>query len=253
MLATIGAKPASAATPGTITTIAGGDAPGPSPATTVALNTPTAVASAGGSIYLAEPQWGVIRKVDSSDSETVVAGVGALGYSGDGGPATSAELSYSQGVAVDASGDVFIADTSNDRVRMVATNTGTYFGQAMTKGDIYTIAGKGDNGGYGGYSGDGGPGTAAQLSNDVPNLAVDPSGNVVIADGYNSRVRVVAASTGSFYGQAMTEGDIYTIAGDGTFGYSGDGGPATSAELYMPYGLDVRRVRRRLHHRSRCW
>ena len=122
---------------------------------------------------------------------------------------------------------------------MVATNTGTYFGQAMTKGDIYTIAGKGDNGGYGGYSGDGGPGTAAQLSNDVPNLAVDPSGNVVIADGYNSRVRVVAASTGSFYGQAMTEGDIYTIAGDGTFGYSGDGGPATSAELYMPYGLDV--------------
>ena len=65
------------------------------------------------------------------------------------------------------------------------------------------------------------------------------SGNLVIADTFNQRVRVVAASTGTFYGRAMTAGDIYTVAGDGTEGFSGDGGPATSAELYAPAGVAV--------------
>jgi hypothetical protein len=99
----------------------------------------------------------------------------------------------------------------------------------MTAGDIYTVAGDGTLG----FSGDGGPATVAEL--DLPSgVTVDTSGNVLIADTYNNRIRVVAASTGTFYGQAMTAGDIYTIAGNGTYGFSGDGGPATTAELGTP-------------------
>ena len=215
------------------------------------------------------------------------------GFSGDGGPATSAELNDPAGVAVDGAGNLVIADTGNERVRVVAASTGTFYGRAMTAGDIYTVAGDGTVG----FSGDGGPATSAEL--DVPagvavdgagnlviadtgnqpgaggggqhrhvlragddrrghlhrgrrrhggvlrrwrpghqrrarrpgGVAVDGAGNLVIADTGNSRVRVVAASTGTFYGQAMTAGDIYTVAGDGTRGFSGDGGPATSAEL----------------------
>ena len=106
----------------------------------------------------------------------------------------------------------------------------------MTAGDIYTIAGNGTAG----YTGDGGPATTAELYSP-DEVAVDSAGNLVIADTNNNRVRVVAASTGTFYGQAMTAGDIYTIAGDGTAGYSGDGGPATTAELNSPSGVDHRR------------
>ena len=114
----------------------------------------------------------------------------------------------------------------NNRIRVVAASTGTFYGQAMTAGDIYTVAGNGSSG----FSGDGGPATSAELSHP-DSVAVDGAGNLVIADTDNNRVRVVAASTGTFYGQAMTAGDIYTVAGNGTSGFSGDGGPATSAEL----------------------
>ncbi|MGH3158836.1 MAG: hypothetical protein ACRDNF_20010, partial [Streptosporangiaceae bacterium] len=107
----------------------------------------------------------------------------------------------------------------------VAASTGTFYGQAMTVGNIYTVAGDGQRG----SSGDGGPATAAELV--LSSVAADAAGNLVIADGGNERVRVVAASTGTFYGQAMTAGYIYTVAGDGHCGFSGDGGPATSAEL----------------------
>ncbi len=163
-----------------------------------------------------------------------IAGDGVAGYSGDGGPATSAELNFPHGVAVDGSGNVVIADGNNYRVRVVAASTGTFYGQAMTAGDIYTVAGDG----VAGYSGNGGPATSAELS--VPDgVAVDGSGNVIIADPYNDRVRVVAAKTGTFYGQAMTAGDIYTIAGDGVAGYSGNGGPAAAAELNDPDGVAV--------------
>jgi len=163
-----------------------------------------------------------------------VAGDGGHGYSGDAGPATAAELARPDGVTVDAAGNLVIADTSNYRVRVVAARTGTFYGQAMTAGDIYTIAGNGTAG----HSGDGGPATAATLASPE-GVAVDGSGNLVIADTGNERVRVVAASTGTFYGQAMTAGDIYTAAGNGTAGYSGDGGPAASAELYTPEGVAV--------------
>jgi secreted PhoX family phosphatase len=162
------------------------------------------------------------------------AGDGNDGFSGDGGPATSAELSFPGGVAVDGAGNLMIADTANKRVRVVAVKTGTFYGQAMTAGDIYTVAGDGT----GGFSGDGGPATSAQLQSPA-GVAVDGAGNLVIADTDNNRVRVVAVKTGTVYGQAMTAGDIYTVAGDGTGGFSGDGGPATSAQLQSPAGVAV--------------
>jgi trimeric autotransporter adhesin len=163
-----------------------------------------------------------------------VAGDGHVGHTGDGGPGTSAKLDQPEGVAVDAAGNLVIADLFNARVRVVAASTGTFYGQAMTAGDIYTVAGDGTKG----FSGDGGPATAAEL-NEPGNVTVDAAGNLVIGDSGNDRVRVVAAKTGMFYGQAMTAGDIYTVAGDGTAGFSGDGGPATSAELYFPRGVAV--------------
>jgi hypothetical protein len=163
-----------------------------------------------------------------------VAGDGTEGFAGDGGPATGAELSGPGGVAVDGSGNLVIADTGNQRIRAVAASTGTSYGQAMTAGHIYTVAGDGTQG----FAGDGGPATGAELSGPSA-VTVDGSGNLVIADAGNQRVRVVAASTGTFYGQAMTAGDIYTVAGDGTGGFSGDGGPATSADLSGPSAVAV--------------
>ena len=168
-----------------------------------------------------------------------VAGTGTLGFSGDGGPATAAELFTPEAVAVDGAGNLVIGDAGNKRVRVVAARTGTFYGQAMTAGDIYTVAGDGDES----SSGDGGPATAAGLTPGA--IAIDGAGNLVIADSYpntdtsNNRIRVVAARTGTFYGQAMTAGDIYTVAGTGDAGYSGDGGPATAAELDNPDGVAV--------------
>ncbi len=165
------------------------------------------------------------------------AGDGTAGYSGDGGPATSAQLDESvfvpnlegytlAGVAVDGAGNLAIADGGNDRIRVVAAHTGTYYGTTMTAGHIYTVAGDGTAG----YSGDGGRATSAELNNPA-DVKVDGAGNLVIADSGNSRIRVVAAHTGTYYGTTMTAGHIYTVAGDGAGGYSGDGGPATSAEI----------------------
>jgi hypothetical protein len=173
------------------------------------------------------------RPMTAGDIYTI-AGHGKLGFSGDGGPATSAEFNEPAGVAVDGAGNLLIADFFNERIRVVAASTGSFYGQAMTAGDVYTVAGNGTDG----FSGDGGPATAAELS-EPAGVAVDANGNLVIADTDNERVRVVAASTGTFYGQAMTAGDIYTIAGNGTPGFSGDGGPATAAEFYIPQSVAV--------------
>ena len=140
---------------------------------------------------------------------------------------------------MDATGNVLISDSDNDRVRVVAERTGTFYGQAMTAGDIYTIAGDGTVG----LSGDRGPATKAGLFRPA-GLAMDATGNVLISDTLNNRVRVVAERTGTFYGQPMTAGDIYTVAGAGPHGtgaggFSGDGGPATKAELNGPAGVAV--------------
>jgi secreted PhoX family phosphatase len=149
-----------------------------------------------------------------------VAGTGAAGYSGDGGPAAAARLRSPSGVAVDPQGDVLVADTGNCRVREVAATTADRFGVRMEAHHIYTVAGDGTCG----YSGDGGPAAAARLRSPS-GVAVDPQGDVLVADTDNCRVREVNGA------------GISTLAGDGTCGYSGDGGPASEAELWDPTGV----------------
>ena len=147
-----------------------------------------------------------------------VAGNGSLGYGADDVPATSTDLFHPQGVAVDSTGIIYIADTSNVRVRGVAVG-----------GYIYTVAGNGTPG----YCCDGGPGLDALLSNPS-GVAVDSSGNIYIADTYNNRIRKVVPITG--LGQTYT---ITTVAGTGAGGYGGDGGLATGALLNAPLGVAV--------------
>jgi hypothetical protein len=163
-----------------------------------------------------------------------VAGDGTAGFGGDGGPAAAAELNSPEAVTADAHGNMVIADTGNNRIRVAAATSGTFYGVAMTAGHIYTVAGNGTAG----YSGDGGPATAAMLQAPA-SVVTDAAGNLVIADSANNRIRVVAATSGTFYGAAMTAGDIYTVAGNGSYGFTGDGGPATSAELRDPLGVSL--------------
>jgi hypothetical protein len=163
-----------------------------------------------------------------------IAGVGGNGFSGDGGPALKAKLNWPDGAAIDHHGNVVIVDNYNDRLRVIAARTGTFYGIKMTAGDIYTVAGDGSFA----YSGDGGPARKAGMQPIA--VAVDAAGNLILTD-FSHRVRVVAAATDTFYGQAMTAGDIYTIAGNGTSGFAGQGGPATSAEFHRADGVTVDR------------
>jgi trimeric autotransporter adhesin len=199
-----------------ITTIAGngvysysGDG---GPALSAQLSSPRGLAAdATGNLFIADTNNGRLRKV-SNGTLTTVAGIGSCCYSGDNGPATSAVLYTPYGVAVDAAGNPFIADTSNNRIRKVSAD-----------GTIVTVAGNGQQG----YSGDGGAATGAQLFR--PNaVAVDATGNLFIADTENNRVRKVSL-----------DGKIATVAGNGQAGYSGDGGLATSASLNNPAGVAV--------------
>jgi hypothetical protein len=160
-----------------------------------------------------------------------VAGDGSAGYSGDRGPATSAGLFQPWQVTTDAAGNLLIADTGNNRLRVVAEHTGTYYGQAMTRGDIYTVAGTGGQG----FNGNGIPATTAMVS--PTSVTTDGAGNLVIAS--NQQIRVIAEHTGTYYGQAMTAGDIYSVAGGDATGLSGDGGPATSAWFDNPTTVAV--------------
>jgi hypothetical protein len=202
---------------GIITTVAGDGTPGYSgdggPATSAQLNGPLGVAlDASGNLFIADDDNNAIREVNAQTGDiTTVAGNGDWGSSGEGGPATSAELSDPTGVAVDASGNLFIANPGDNTVREVSAQTG----------DMTIVAGSGTGG-------DGGPATSASL-NDPFGVTVDASGNVFIADSGDRLIREVNASTGI----------ITTVAGDGTPGYSGDGGPATSAELSFPAGVAV--------------
>jgi len=163
----------------------------------------------GGNLYVADSGHNAVRLVSTSGVISTYAGTGVAGNSGDGGLATSARLKAPTGVALNALNNLFIADTGNNRVRVVNTSH-----------VINAFAGTGS----GGYGGDGGPATAARLS--APSgLGVDPSGNVYVSDTGNQRVR-----------QVNTGGTISTYAGNGTAGFSGDGGPATAAQLHFPTG-----------------
>ena len=185
------------------------------PATSASLGELDGVAiDPAGNLYIANG-WPLVcvLKVDLNGIVTRFAGTGARGYSGDGGPATQAELGSFSGLAADAAGNIYIADGGNSRIRKVDT-----------QGIISTVAGNGNFG----YSGDGGPATQATLSLNASGLAFDAAGDLYIADTINQRIRKVD-----------TNGIIHTIAGNGHIGFSGDGGPATQAELYYPYGIAV--------------
>ena len=176
------------------------------------------------------------QSMTGGDIYTIADSSGVEGDTGDGGAATSATLDSPSDVAVDSVGNVLIADTFNNAIRVIAASSGTYYGQSMTAGDIYTLAGLGpdDNG----FGGDDGPAGLAEL-NEPGWVALDDFGNVYVADTGNNRVRMIAASTGTYYGISMTAGDIYTVAGTGTAGYSGDAGPSGLAELNGPNGVAV--------------
>ena len=155
-----------------------------------------------------------------------IAGKFIGGTRGDGGPAIDASM-FPNALAYDARGNLLIADTLLSEIRVVAVRTGTFYGQSMTAGHIYGIAGDG----HPGYSGDGGPATSAEIA--ATSLHLDSHGSLLIPTS-DFRVRVVAEQDGTFYGVPMTAGDIYTVAGNGTAGYAGDGGPAISAEISAP-------------------
>ena len=193
---------------GAITTFAGNGTPGAlgdgGPATAAEMAPIAVAADTTGNIYFVDPLENNVRKVSSAGIVTLVAGSGEQGRSGDNGPAVAAALNFPTGVAVDAAGNIYIADSSNNRVRMVST-----------AGIITTVAGSGKMG----SSGDNGPATAAAFDNPT-GLAVDRAGNIYIADSGNNRIRKVSP-----------KGVVTTVAGNGTSGFAGDGGPATSAEL----------------------
>jgi sugar lactone lactonase YvrE len=202
---------------GIISTVAGNEIRGFSgdggPATSARLSYPYSVAvDTAGNLFIADTYNHCVRKVTPGGVISTVAGNGTYGFSGDGGPATAAQLRIPQGVALDTAGNIFIADTGNNRVRKVTPG-----------GVISTVAGNGTHG----FSGDGGPATSAQL-NYPSGVAVDTARNLFIADRNNNRIRKVAPG-----------GVISTVAGNGTYGFSGDGGPATAAQLRIPQGVAV--------------
>ncbi len=202
---------------GTITTIGGTGTFGFSgdggAATKANLANPWGICvDSSGNVYVADSRNNRVRKINSSGTINTVAGNGVLSYSGDNGPAIRAQLNGPQGVAVDAAGNLYIVDAQNNVIRRVSTT-----------GIITTIAGTGTSG----FSGDGGQATSAQLAKPQA-VAVDTAGNVYIADSGNNRVR-----------QVSTSGVISTFSGTGVSGSSGDGGPASGAQLNRPQGLAV--------------
>ncbi|MGH3913570.1 MAG: protein kinase domain-containing protein, partial [Pseudonocardiaceae bacterium] len=204
---------------GTITTIAGngtqestGDG---GPAVSAQLRFPVDITiDNSDNLYVAEAEGRRVRRIDPNGRISTVAGTGVEGYSGDGGPATQAQLGFPLALAVDDSGNLYIADTANGRIRKVDA-----------AGMITSIAGSGTEG----FAGDGGPAAVAELT--LPEgVAVDQSGSLYIADTGNDRIRKVDA-----------DGGISTVAGSGIRGFSGDGGLAATAQLAQPRGIAVDR------------
>jgi hypothetical protein len=204
---TLAGGTANAAAGPVITTIAGGDG-GPGTGTSVAVS-PCAVTSTGGPVYLSDGS--VLRELNESTGQLVpVAGVSELGNVpgslGNGTSGLSAWVKQGCGIAADSNGNLLYADSSTFQVRVLAEHTGSYYGQNMTSGHVYTIAGTGVSG----FGGDGGPALKAELA-DPTGVTTDAAGNVIISDAKVARIRVVAERTGTFYGKTMTAGDIYTV------------------------------------------
>jgi sugar lactone lactonase YvrE len=196
----------------TIKTLAGGALPINIPGTSASLGygVPQYIAAdPAGNVFFVD-QNTVLRLDATTGSLTLLAGNGTQGFSGDNGPATSAQLNSPTGVAVDSNGNLYIADFGDSRIRKVSNAV------------ITTVAGNATPG----FSGDKGPATGAQLANPY-GLAIDNTGNVYIADSSNNLVRKVS------------NGIITTVAGNGTPGYSGDNGLATSAQLSSPAGVAI--------------
>jgi sugar lactone lactonase YvrE len=257
---------------GVIHTVAGNGVPGFSgdggPATEAQLSVADVATDSKGNLYIADYSNSRVRMVTPGGVISTVAGKGTYGYSGDDGPATAAQLNDPKGIAFDSAGNLYIADYSNYRVRkvtaagLISTIAGCgalpqlcrenglateaslglptgvavdsagslYITEAIgrvrkvtAEGGISTIAGKITLGNVmGGFSGDGGPATEAQLSHPS-SVAVDSMGNLYIADELNNRIRKITVA-----------GIISTVAGNGIQGFSGDGGPATEAQLNQP-------------------
>ncbi len=185
-------------------------------ATVATLSTPVGVAIDGvGGFYISDTYSGHIRRV-SHGIITTIAGIGNIGGDpGDGGIAPRAFLSYPSGMVVDGSGNLYFADAGGQRIRKIS------FAGISPTGIITTVAGNGTAG----FSGDGGLATAAQL-NWPKDVALDSAGNLYIADTANNAIRKVSPT-----------GIITTIAGNGSTGFSGDGGLATNAQLNLPSGV----------------
>jgi sugar lactone lactonase YvrE len=183
------------------------------PATSCQLYKPYGMAfDAAGNMFIADCNNNRIRKISPGGIITTIAGTGATGFSGDGGPAVTAILESPRGITVDANGNIYFADNWNLRIRRISTS-----------GIITTVAGNGTFG----YSGDGGPAINAQLKAGY-GVCFDHAGNLYISDILSQTIRMVDVNE-----------IIRTVAGDGNVGYSGDGGPATMANLNYPYGVFV--------------
>jgi uncharacterized protein (TIGR03437 family) len=200
-----------------ITTLAGSANTGDGgPATSAQLGNIQGIAlDRLGNAYLSDTDHSLIRKIDAKGIITTIAGIGAAGFSGDGGPAAAAVLNLPYGVAADLAGNVYIADLGNQRVRRIAPD-----------GTMSTVAGTGVKGSLG----DGGLATNAQLMSPR-NVAVDAAGNLYVSEFEGHRVRRVT-----------TDGKISTIAGTGVAGFRGDGGLAVNAQIGFPAGLTLDRT-----------
>src|SRR5579863_1713448 len=199
----------------TIQTFAGGGLPQNIQGTSAVLQTSGIAADANGNVFFTVGSLNIVQKLDTNGVLTLVAGNGTPGFSGDGAPATSAQLYEPWGIAVDAAGDVFIQDYGNARIRMVRN------------GIITTVAG----GGY--YTADNIPAVNTQLSSTT--FTADAAGNLYVEDPGPG----LSATPTCCRIRKVTNGMITTIAGTGMYGYSGDGGPATSAQLAGPGAMAI--------------
>jgi len=220
----------------TITTMAGGGPPNNTPALAAPIGLPWAVAQdSAGDLYISDNLSNRIYKVNSSNNLSVLAGNSTNNLSGDGGPANSASLGNPEGIALDAAGNVYIADTGNSNVRVVNTQTSkiTIAGVTIQPGNIATVAGRGTpciSISPPPSCGDSGPATKAQL-NSPGGVFVDAAGNIYIADTGNNVVRMVNTS-----GTISLVAGSYTLCGAAP---CGDAGPANLAQLSAPYSVSL--------------